>query len=391
MKILHTADWHIGRQFHNVSLLDDQRHVLAQIIDLLKQEAVDVMIIAGDIYDRSVPPADAVKLLDETLHTIVNDLGIPVLVIAGNHDSPERLGFGARQLLQAGLHIAGPLQADINPYIHTDAHGQVVFYSLPYMDPATLRNVFEVDIHGFDEAMAFMTDRIKAYHGEHHPNSRSVVICHCFLAGGATSESERPLSVGGADQVSAGQFAAFNYTALGHLHQPQAKGEEHIRYAGSLLKYSFSEIEKAKSVTLVDLQADGSCQIDEVLLAPLRDMRVVEDTMERILAQGKLDPHNHDYVLVRLLDTDAILDPMGKLRSVYPNVLHLEKPNLRNSGERMVPDQNLLQKNGLQLFEDFFRQVTTEELRDDQRQHLVTLIDELQHPSAEHSDTEPTP
>ena len=189
MKILHTADWHIGRQFHNVSLLDDQRHVLAQIIDLLKQEAVDVMIIAGDIYDRSVPPADAVKLLDETLHTIVNDLGIPVLVIAGNHDSPERLGFGARQLLQAGLHIAGPLQADINPYIHTDAHGQVVFYSLPYMDPATLRNVFEVDIHGFDEAMAFITDRIKAYHGEHHPNSRSVVICHCFLAGGATSES----------------------------------------------------------------------------------------------------------------------------------------------------------------------------------------------------------
>ena len=386
MKILHTADWHIGRQFHNVSLLEDQRHVLAQIIDLLKQEAVDVMIIAGDIYDRSVPPADAVKLLDDTLHAIVEELGVPVIVIAGNHDGAERLGFGSRQLTQAGLHIAGPLSDVINPYIHTDTHGEVAFYSLPYMDPATVRNVFDVDIHGFDEAMIFMTDRIKAYHAATHPNSRSVVISHCFLSGGEASDSERPLSVGGADQVSAGQFKAFNYTALGHLHQPQAKGGEHIRYSGSLLKYSFSEVEKAKSVTLIDLQADGSCEINELPLAPLRDMRVVEGTMDEILANGKLDPGNHDYVLVRLFDTDAILDPMGKLRTVYSSVLHLEKPNLRASSDRVVPDRDMLRKNGLQLFEDFFLQVTEGELRDDQRQHLVALIDEIQRHSGDDAD-----
>jgi len=392
MKILHTADWHIGRQFHNVSLLEDQRHVIAQIINLIRQEKVDVMIIAGDIYDRSVPPADAIKLLDETLHTIVNDLAVPVIVISGNHDGPDRLGFGSRQLTKAGLHITGPLTNQINPVLLNDAHGPVAFYPVPYLDPATVRDVYSDDlenlggqnseiqsseIQSFDDATAMITDLIKKYHDKTHADSRSVLISHCFVAGGLTSDSERPLSVGGADQVNAVHFTAFNYAALGHLHQPQSRGSEHIRYAGSLLKYSFSEVEKNKSVTLIEMNAEGECDITEHALNPLRDMRIIEGEMEAILAKGKTDPNNQDYLLVRLLDKHAILDPMGKLRTVYPNVLHMEKPNLARGGERSSLDYESLQKNRMQLFTDFYKQMTNDDLAGDQLKHVQQLIDQL--------------
>jgi exonuclease SbcD len=377
MKILHTADWHIGRHFHNVSLLEDQRHVIGQILDLIKEEEVEVMIIAGDIYDRSVPPADAVKLLDDTLHTIVNDLGVPVIVISGNHDGPDRLGFASRQLNKAGLYITGPLTDQFNPVLLSDEHGRIAFYPVPYIDPATVRDVFDTDVESFDDATAILTDLIHTHHKKEYADCRSVVVSHCFVAGGTTSESERPLSVGGADQVDSSHFKHFSYAALGHLHQPQSRGAEHIRYAGSLLKYSFSEVEKNKSVTLVDINANGKCTIKELELNPLRDMRIIEGEMEDILAAGKKDPDNQDYLLIRLLDKHAILDPMGKLRTVYPNVLHMEKPNLAQGGERSTLDYEALQKNRLQLFEKFYKEMTSDELAGDQLAYIENLIDHI--------------
>ena len=378
MKILHTADWHIGRHFHNVSLLDDQRHVLDQLLEIIVAENVDAVIIAGDIYDRSVPPAEAVALLNDTLHTIVDDLKVPVIMIAGNHDGAVRLGFGAKQLTKAGLYISGPLTDQIKPVELSDAHGPICFYPLPYIDPATVRNVFDTEVQGFDEAMAFMTQRIAAYHQKHHANCRSVVIAHCFIAGGAASASERPLSVGGADQVNAAQFEKFNYTALGHLHQPQYKHEETIRYSGSLLKYSFSEVEKPKSVCLVDMDKNGDCDISEAALNPIRDMRVVEGELDAILAAGRTDAQKQDYLLVRLLDKHAILDPMGKLRTVYPNVLHLEKANLREFNDSSMLDYAALKKDRLQFFEDFYHQVAGDNLPEDQRTHIAHLIDSIE-------------
>jgi len=377
MKMLHTADWHIGRHFHNVSLLEDQRHVLSQIIELIKIEAVDVLIIAGDIYDRSVPPAEAVKLLDDTLHTIVHDLSVPVIMIAGNHDGADRLGFGSRQLTGAGLYITGPLSNQIEPIVLSDTSGPVVFYPMPYHDPATVRDQFESDAESFDDATATVIGAINKHHEQIYPDSRAVLISHCFVAGGLTSESERPLSVGGADQVNPDRFKHFHYAALGHLHQPQSRGADHIRYSGSLLKYSFSEVEKNKSVTLVDMNAEGKCTIEERSLHPLRDMRIIEGEMETILADGKADPNNHDYLLIRLLDKHAILDPMGKLRTVYPNVLHMEKPNLLTGGERSSLDYESLQKNRMQLFADFYQQMKGEELEGDQLKHVQHLIDQL--------------
>jgi exonuclease SbcD len=379
VKILHTADWHIGRHFHNVSLLSDQRHVLDQLINIIKEQNIEAVIIAGDIYDRSVPPAEAVELLNDTLHIIVHDLKVPVIMISGNHDGAVRLGFGARQLNQAGLHITGPLTDMIDPIQLSDAEGPICFYPIPYIDPATVRNVFDTDVQGFNEAMAFITGRIEAYHQEHHASCRSVVVAHCFIAGGEPSASERPLSVGGADQVDASLFKHFNYTALGHLHQPQFKGVEYIRYPGSLLKYSFSEVEKSKSVCLVDMDANGDCKITETALNPIRDMRVLEGELDAILAAGKTDARNQDYLLVRLLDKQAILDPMGKLRMVYPNVLHLEKPNLKGPTDSSVLDYAALQKNRLQFFEDFYQQVSGEDLPKEQRVHITELIDDIEN------------
>ncbi|MEH6550744.1 MAG: exonuclease SbcCD subunit D [Pseudomonadales bacterium] len=383
MKILHTSDWHIGRQFHNVSLLEDQAHVLDQLVDIARQQAVDVVLIAGDVYDRSVPPANAVTLLDHVLNRLCKELALPVIMISGNHDSPERLGFGAKQLGEAGLYIVGPLTNELAPIVLKDEHGDIAFYGIPYVEPATVRDRYDVEVNGHEEALGFLSEKIqadieaKAYH-------RSVVISHCFLDGADDCESERPLSVGGADKVSPGVFAPFNYVALGHLHAPQYKGGEHIRYSGSILKYSFSEEHHKKSVTVVDMDATGSCEIEKIPLLPIRDMRCIEGELESILELGVSDPHADDYLLVRLLDTHAILDPMGKLRAVYPNVLHLEKPGLMDARGVVEPSSERLKKGELSMFTDFFSQVRGEDLDDAQRGVITEIIDAI-HSGREHN------
>ncbi len=300
MRILHTSDWHLGRQFHNVSLLADQQHVLDQIVEIVQQRQVDVVLVAGDIYDRSVPPAAAVELLDETVNRICQDLQTPMILIAGNHDGPDRLAFGARQLAPAGLHIVGPLWQKPQPILLSAADGDVAFYPIPYADPATVRNQLGVEVASHDQAMAQLLRLIRE---DLQPDRPSVLIGHCFLAGGEVCESERPLSIGGADQIASDHFKGFNYVALGHLHGPQQRGAEQIRYSGSPLKYSFSEEQQQKSVTLVELDSTGGVAVETIPLTPLRDMRVLEGCLEQLLLAGKSDPHQDDYLLVRLTET----------------------------------------------------------------------------------------
>ncbi|BCR03898.1 nuclease SbcCD subunit D [Desulfuromonas versatilis] len=374
MRFLHTSDWHIGRQFHNISLLEDQRHVLRQIVDLVRERQVDAVIVAGDIYDRSVPPAAAVALLDETVNRICNELQVPMILIAGNHDGPERLAFGARQLAGAGLHVVGPLWRRPRPVLLKGRHGEVAFYPVPYADPATVRNLHQVEVASHDAAMAHLLEQVRS---DNPPGRPCVVIAHCFLAGGETSESERPLNIGGADQVSADYFRDFAYAALGHLHGPQFRGAEHIRYSGSPLKYSFSEERQRKAVTLVELDAAGQAAIEQIPLRPLRDMRVVEGALDELLAKGKNDPRREDYLLVRLSDTHAILDVMNKLREVYPNVLHLERPGLMSRSERLEMSRERLKRGEMAMFEDFFRQVTGEGLSAEQEKALAACLETL--------------
>ena len=226
MKFIHTSDWHIGRQFHNVSLLEDQRHVLNQLVEHIQREAVDAVVIAGDVYDRSVPPAAAVELLDEVLNRICNELGVPVLLIPGNHDSAERLRFGSRQLRQAGLHIIGELNQINEPIKIAGCSLEVHFYGIPYNDPETVRNQFGADVSTHDAAHRHLVEQIINAKAADTP---SILISHCFIDGWDESDSERPLSIGGADRISYEAFVGFDYVALGHLHGPQHKGEAHNR------------------------------------------------------------------------------------------------------------------------------------------------------------------
>ena len=373
MRFIHTADWHIGRQFHNVSLLDDQRHVLDQLVVYIEQEAVDALVIAGDIYDRSVPPSKAVELLDEFINKICSDMKVPVIMIPGNHDGAVRLRFGSRQLRLAGLHILGDLSKVAEPVILSCEPGEVAFYGIPYNDPETVRNLFAEDVASYDEAHTYLVDQIKGVKRDDIP---SVLISHCFLNGAEESESERPLSIGGADRVSYGPCTDFDYVALGHLHSPQYKGQEHIRYSGSILKYSFSEQNQKKGITLVEMDTKGLVAIKHLPLVPLRDMRIVEDDIETILEQGTVDPNADDYLLVRLTDRHAILDPMSKLRAVYPNVLHLEKPGMLETGEQQMKRETL-KRGELEMFRDFFLQITGQAIKEEQDEAVQNAIIEL--------------
>jgi exonuclease SbcD len=274
-RLLHTGDWHLGRYLHGVSLLEDQAHVLDQFVALASTEKVDAVVIAGDVYDRSVPPADAVALLGDVLARLVVDCGIPVVVVAGNHDSADRIGFGGRIFGKQGLHLRGTLD-DLSPVLFHDAHGTVALHPLPYVEPVFARALpGGEDVCDHQSAMSHVVSMLRA---QRVPGHRNVLVGHAFVAGGSESDSERPLSVGGSGMVAADTFAGFDFVALGHLHRPQTVASDRIHYAGSLLMYSFDEVDHAKSVSLVDIGADGVPSIRRVCLAQRRDVRIVTGT-----------------------------------------------------------------------------------------------------------------
>ncbi|EKO3382222.1 exonuclease SbcCD subunit D [Vibrio fluvialis] len=374
MKFLHTSDWHLGRQFHNVSLLEDQRYVLKQLIDYLKNNAVDAVIVAGDVYDRSVPPTVAIELLDEVVSSICTDLNIPMIMIPGNHDGAKRLGFAAKQMKGAGLHIISDFEQMMTPVVlKSELAGDVAFYGMPYNDPEQVRHHYQNSVTTHDEAHQFLCECIKA---QRDTSQRHVLISHCFVDGAMESDSERPLSIGGSDRVNHEHFADFDYVALGHLHQPQKKGEEHIRYSGSLMKYSFSEQHQKKGMTLVELNDAGFVAAEHIPLSAPHDMRIIEGELDQLLEQGKTDPSAHDYLLVRLHDKHAILDPMEKLRKVYPNVLHLEKPGMLIGVDQEMGRARLA-RGEMDMFRDFFLEAKQEPLSEQQESAMAEVIQSL--------------
>lgn len=376
MKFLHTSDWHLGRQFHNVSLLEDQRCVLIQLVDYIKNNSVDAVVLAGDVYDRSIPPTLAIELLDEVVEQICGELGVPLIVIPGNHDGAKRLGFAAKQMKQSGLHIIADFEHMLEPVVlSTEQAGDVAFYGMPYNDPELVRHYYQVSVSSHDEAHQHLCQQITA---QFKSSQRKVLISHCFVDGAIESDSERPLSIGGSDRVSHEHFLPFDYVALGHLHQPQMKGEEFIRYSGSIMKYSFSEQHHKKAMTLVELNDKGFVSATQISLKAPHNMRIVEGELDQILEQGKTDPNSHDYLLVRLQDKHAILDPMEKLRKVYPNVLHLEKPGMLIGVDQEMGKARLA-RGEMDMFKDFFLEAKMEALTNEQEQAVSAVIQSLKH------------
>ena len=378
MRIFHTADWHLGKLVQGVYMTEDQRFILEQFIEAIKTEQPDVVIVAGDLYDRAVPPTEAIHLLNEVLDTIVLQLGIPVLAIAGNHDSPSRLDFGSKLMEKNGYHIVGQLTESLEPVILHDEHGEVHFHLVPYCDPSLVRTIFnDDDVRTHHDAMQKI---IKQITKKMAPNARHIFVGHAFVTPFGeeqenTSDSERPLSIGGAEYVDAHLFEKFHYTALGHLHQAHYVGNETVRYAGSILKYSISEEYHNKGFTIVELDEHGQATIDKRSLQPKRDMRTVEATLEELLTH----PVNEDYVFVHLTDETPILSPMEKVRSVYPNALHIERKNyfMALGSEQNDHPIERTKLSDLELFKSFYKEVKGTEVTEETETIFKEVLDDL--------------
>jgi exonuclease SbcD len=394
MKVLHTSDWHLGRQFHNVPLLEDQIFVIDQMISYAIEQSIEVFIIAGDVFDRTVPPANAVAYFNDVLNRL-HDANISVIAISGNHDGAERLGFGSSVLSKRGIHIITELSELYQPISITKDGYTVIFYPLAYVDPIYVKRFLEnkkrdtahqtQDLFASDpdtDPLTIVTheDAYKALMQDldlHKQESiYRVLIAHCFVDGAASSESERPLSIGTLETVDPKHFEGFDYVALGHLHGRQFKHRETIRYSGTPLKYSFSEVDHIKSFTLITID-QKALSFEQVPLTPLRNMRKMSGYFDQMLADGKVNPSD-DYLYIELLDTHALLDVMTQLRQVYPNVLSVERSGLMANKEQVrIDKKSIKNKSESRLFEDFYQQMTGVPISDEQTQVLHGLLNDL--------------
>ncbi len=373
MKILHTSDWHLGKLFHGVNLLPDQRHVLEQIVAMVRDEKPDAVVVAGDIYDRAVPPADAVELLDWVLTELVDRLATPTVLIAGNHDSADRLQFGSALLRKSGLHVVGRLDGALTP-VRVGTSGNAGFLCpVPFLEPAIMRECLGDDsITTHEAALRAVAGRFRALVPTGAP---SVLVAHAYVAGGKPSDSERILSVGGAEQVAAECFDGFSYAALGHLHRPQNAAGPRVRYSGSLLKYSLSEATVAKSVSLVEVGPDGACVVRELPLVPRRDVReiagLLADFESGACAGGKSD----DYLYVKLLDTAMPVNAMSRLRVRFPNVVDVNVSTAIAAATGASPGGSLRRLDDITLFGEFMKAATGAELTAEERKLVVAAIE----------------
>jgi len=381
LKILHTGDWHLGKIVNQVYMTEDQEHILENLIRIIEEERPDALVIAGDIYDRAVPPVEAVELLDRTFSRVLLELGVPILAISGNHDSSERLNFGSRIMEDRGLHFEGGLKSEVRKVTLEDSFGPVNFYLIPYADPAEARAVLKnEEIRTHEDAFRAVLKVIKE---TMRTGERNVVVGHGFVTGVVDleqSDSERPLSIGGTDHVDAELFRGFEYTALGHLHSAQKVTDDSMRYSGSLLKYSFSEVRHRKSAALITLREKGSAaEIELKELIPRREMRIIKGELSELIKAGE-EEKSEDYIRAVLTDEGELMDPMNKLRAVYPNVLELVRENRdRTAGEaRTSAGEGYKHKTKMELFRSFYENIQGEELTKEMEEVMLQVIGKVE-------------
>lgn len=374
MKFLHLADLHLGKRVNGFSMLEDQAHILRQILAILDDEQPDGVLIAGDVYDKSVPSVEAVELLDGFL-TELRARGVPVLLISGNHDSPERLAFGGRVMDSCGIHISPVYDGALAPVTLHDTFGPVHVWLLPFVKPAHVRRWFpDADIESYTDAVAEAVA-----HMDIDTAARNVLVTHQFVTGGARSGSEE-LSVGGTDNIDSGVFAPFDYVALGHLHGAQHIGRETIRYAGSPLKYSFSEARQHKSVTVVTLGEKGDVQVRTVALTPLRELREIRGSYDELTARSFYEhtTYRSDYLHLILTDEQDVFDAMSRLRTIYPYLMTLDYDNARTraAGGMSVPAETE-RRTPLELFEALYQRQNHRPMSEVQRAYIAQLMEQI--------------
>ena len=374
---MHLADLHLGKRVNGFSMMEDQEYILNRILEIMEEEQPDGLLIAGDVYDKTIPPAEAVRLMDDFL-TAVAAKHVPVFLISGNHDSAERVAFGHQLMQGSGIWISPVYDGTIRHHTLGDRWGEVNIYLIPFLRPSVVRSFFpDVEIEDYTDALRTIIEDLQV-----DTSRRNVVLAHQFVtAAGAlpeTCDSEQ-LSVGGLDRVDGSVFSPFDYTALGHLHGPQRVGSETIRYAGSPLKYSFSELHQKKSVTVAELRAKGETEIRQIPLQPRREMIELRGTFEEILAEArqKGEPQT-DYYHMILTDETDVVDALSRLREYYPNIMLLDYDNRRTRSQKEVEQLDRVEERTPgELFAALYEQQNGQEMDSDRKEYLDGLIREI--------------
>ena len=378
MKLLHISDLHIGKKFRETDFTQDQIHILNEIIEITDTEKPDGIIIAGDVYDRSVPPAGAVNIFDDFL-TRLEMRNIHVFIISGNHDSPERLNYGKEILGKNRIYIAGTFKGELEKIVLEDEYGPLNMYLLPFIKPSVVSNYHrESNIESYETAAKLVIDAANI-----DISQRNILTAHQFVTNAGVepekSDSE-VLSIGGLDNIDASVFDSFDYVALGHIHRPQKIGRVTVRYCGTPLKYSFSECNHKKSITCMEIKEKGNITITQIPLHPVRDMRVIKDKLENLLHDSKhIGKNCEDYIHAIITDEEDIYDPIGKLRTVYPNILLLEVENTKTSMNENSKSSasDVENKSPMDLFVEFYMNQNNVDLTDRQKSIMYEIFEEL--------------
>ena len=374
MKFMHLSDLHLGKRVNEFSMLEDQVYILNKIVNIIDLEKPAAIILAGDIYDKPIPPAEAVELFDDFLYKL-SQRNLKVFIISGNHDSAERIAFGARLFDKTGIYMSPVYTGNISPIEMSDEFGKINIYMLPFIKPVHVRRYFpDTEITSYTDAVSTVIENMHLDTG-----IRNILITHQFVTGASRTESE-DISVGGSDNVNADVFCDFDYVALGHIHRSQSCGSEYIRYSGTPLKYSFSESKDTKSITVVDIKEKGNIKLDFIPLTPLRDMVEIKGTYDDLMLKSFYENTTYpdDYVHITLTDENDILDVITRLRVVYKNIMKLDYDNQRtrsNSEINLINDME--SKSPLELFDIFYDSRNGQPLNNEQREFMESIIEDI--------------
>jgi len=374
VKIIHLADLHIGKRVNEFSMIDDQKYILNQILKIIDKEKPDAVIIAGDVYDKQVPSIEAVELLDSFISDI-SKRKTTTFIISGNHDSAERLAFGSSLMAMGKIYISPVYNGKISKYTLKNDFGSANFYLLPFVKPSHVKRFFpDEKIESYTDAIKVVVDNLKLDTSE-----INILIAHQFVTGASRTESEE-ISVGGLDNVDASVFEDFDYVALGHIHRPQKIGTERIRYCGTPLKYSFSEVNDAKSVSIIEINSKEDFNLRTIPLIPKRDMRKIRGTYEELITKTSYENTNtDDYIHVTLTDEFNVVDAIQKLRVIYKNIMKLEYDNIRTRESRKINLDNMVieNKNPLEIFSEFYKLQNNKEMDDEQKKIIKKIMEEV--------------
>ena len=373
MRFVHISDLHLGKRVNGFSMIEDQEFILTKIINIIDEEKAEGVLIAGDIYDKSIPSEDAIKLWDEFINKLANRK-IPVFIISGNHDSAIRLAEHNELVRMAGVHLSPMYDGNINPYTFEDKYGKLNIYMLPFIKPVTVRQVFpDEDIKDYTDAC-----RVAIRHMHINQDERNILVAHQFVTGATTCDSE-DISVGGLDNVDVTVFDEFDYVALGHIHGPQQIGRETVRYSGTPLKYSFSEINHKKSVTVIEMEEKGNIKIRTIGLKPKHEMRRVEGKYEEITDKRFYENTDVlDYLHIVLKDEEDIFEAIGKLRVIYPNIMKISYDNKRTRENKTINGvKDIEKKSQLEHFEEFYELQNNQPMSAEQKEFCMKIIKDI--------------